>query len=90
MTGTAKTEEEELIQIYNLEVVEIPTNLPIARNDNQDTVYKTKQAKLKAVVNDIKHRHEMGQPVLLGTSIATTTGDIIGSVSLSTLNFKTA
>ena len=51
MTGTAKTEEEELIQIYNLEVVEIPTNLPIARNDNQDTVYKTKKAKLKAVVD---------------------------------------
>ena len=67
MTGTAKTEEDELIQIYNLEVVEIPTNLPIARNDNQDTVYKTRQAKLNAVVTDIKERHESGQPVLLGT-----------------------
>ncbi len=67
MTGTAKTEEEELIQIYNLEVVEIPTNLPVARNDNQDTVYKTKKAKLNAVVDDIKKRHEIGQPVLLGT-----------------------
>ena len=67
MTGTAKTEEDELIQIYNLEVVEIPTNLPIARNDNQDTVYKTRQAKLNAVVEDIKERHELGQPVLLGT-----------------------
>ena len=49
MTGTAKTEEEELIQIYNLEVVEIPTNLPIARNDNQDTVYKTKKDKVKGL-----------------------------------------
>ena len=54
MTGTAKTEEEELIQIYNLEVIEIPTNLPIQRADNQDVVYKTKKAKLDAVINDIK------------------------------------
>ena len=67
MTGTAKTEEEELIQIYNLEPIEIPTNLPIQRKDQQDAVYKTKEAKLKAVVEDIKQRHENGQPVLLGT-----------------------
>ncbi len=67
MTGTAKTEEEELIQIYNLEVIEIPTNLPIQRIDNQDVVYKTKKAKLEAVVNDIRERNEKGQPVLLGT-----------------------
>ena len=67
MTGTAKTEEEELIQIYNLEVIEIPTNLPIQRADNQDVVYKTKKAKLEAVINDIKERNEKGQPVLLGT-----------------------
>ena len=67
MTGTAKTEEEELIQIYNLEVIEIPTNLPIQRADNQDVVYKTKKAKIEAVINDIKERNEKGQPVLLGT-----------------------
>ena len=67
MTGTADTEAEEFSQIYNLEVVEIPTNLPVARNDNQDTVYKTKNAKLNAVVEDIKKRQEIGQPVLLGT-----------------------
>ncbi len=67
MTGTAKTEEEELIQIYNLEVLEIPTNLPIQRIDNQDVVYKTKKAKLEAVVNDIKERNQKGQPILLGT-----------------------
>ena len=67
MTGTAKTEEEELIQIYNLEPVEIPTNVPIQRIDQQDAVYKTKEAKLNAVVEDIKQRHENGQPVLLGT-----------------------
>ena len=66
-TGTAKTEEEELIQIYNLEVIEIPTNLPIQRADNQDVVYKTKKAKIEAVINDIKERNEKGQPVLLGT-----------------------
>jgi len=93
MTGTAKTEEEELIQIYNLEVVEIPTNLPIARNDNQDTVYKTKQAKLKAVVDDIKHRHEMGQPVLLGTVSVDSSEEISkeltkNSIKHSVLNAK--
>ena len=67
MTGTAKTEEEEFVQIYNLEVVEIPTNLPIQRMDQQDAVYKTNIAKLNAVIEDIKIRNEKGQPVLLGT-----------------------
>ena len=67
MTGTAKTEEEEFVQIYNLEVVEIPTNLPIQRADQQDAVYKTNKAKLDAVIEDIKLRNQNGQPVLLGT-----------------------
>ena len=67
MTGTAKTEEEEFVQIYNLEVVEIPTNLPIQRADQQDAVYKTNKAKLDAVIEDIKHRNQNGQPILLGT-----------------------
>ncbi len=67
MTGTAKTEEEELIQIYNLEVVEIPTNLPISRIDNQDAVYKTNEAKINAAIEDIKERNNKGQPVLVGT-----------------------
>jgi len=93
MTGTAKTEEEELIQIYNLEVVEIPTNLPIARNDNQDTVYKTKKAKLNAVVDDIKKRHEIGQPVLLGTVSVDSSEEISkeltkNSIKHSVLNAK--
>ena len=93
MTGTAKTEEEELIQIYNLEVVEIPTNLPVARNDNQDTVYKTKKAKLNAVVDDIKYRHEMGQPVLLGTVSVDSSEEISkeltkNSIKHSVLNAK--
>ncbi len=93
MTGTAKTEEEELIQIYNLEVVEIPTNLPVARNDNQDTVYKTKNAKLNAVVDDIKKRHEIGQPVLLGTVSVDSSEEISkeltkNSIKHSVLNAK--
>ncbi len=93
MTGTAKTEEDELIQIYNLEVVEIPTNLPIARNDNQDTVYKTRQAKLNAVVEDIKERHELGQPVLLGTVSVDSSEEISkeltkNSIKHSVLNAK--
>ena len=67
MTGTAKTEEEEFVQIYNLEVVEIPTNLPIQRVDQQDAVYKTNKAKLDAVIEDIKLRNKNGQPILLGT-----------------------
>ena len=67
MTGTAKTEEEEFVQIYNLEVVEIPTNLPILRMDQQDAVYKTNSAKLDAVIQDIKIRNNNGQPILLGT-----------------------
>ena len=67
MTGTAKTEEEEFVQIYNLEVIEIPTNLPIQRMDQQDAVYKTNTAKLDAVIEDIKVRNEKGQPILLGT-----------------------
>jgi preprotein translocase subunit SecA len=67
MTGTAKTEEEELIQIYNLEVIEIPTNVPIQRMDQQDAVYKTNDAKLNAVIQDIDDRNKKGQPILLGT-----------------------
>jgi preprotein translocase subunit SecA len=67
MTGTAKTEEDELIQIYNLEVVDIPTNVPVARDDKQDAVYKTRQAKINAVIQDIDTRNKNGQPVLLGT-----------------------
>ena len=67
MTGTAKTEEDELIQIYNLEVVDIPTNVPIARDDQHDAVYKTRQAKINAVIEDINERNKEGQPILLGT-----------------------
>jgi len=67
MTGTAKTEEKEFVEIYGLSVVEIPTNVPVAREDNNDLIFKTKEAKFDAVVEDITGRHEAGQPVLVGT-----------------------
>jgi preprotein translocase subunit SecA len=67
MTGTAKTEEKEFQEIYDLSVVEIPTNEPVARNDENDFIYKTREAKYDAVVADIRERHETGQPVLVGT-----------------------
>ena len=67
MTGTALTEQEEFGTIYNLDVVEIPTNRPIARIDNSDVVYKTAAGKYRAIVNQVKTCHEKGQPVLVGT-----------------------
>ncbi|MGN0513038.1 MAG: preprotein translocase subunit SecA [Lachnospiraceae bacterium] len=67
MTGTALTEEKEFREIYNLDVIEIPTNKPVARVDLNDAVYKTKRGKLNAVVNEVVAAHEKGQPVLVGT-----------------------
>src|SRR6187551_1893600 len=67
MTGTAKTEEKEFQEIYDLSVVEIPTNVDVARDDQDDYIYKTKEAKYDAAIDDIKERHEKGQPVLVGT-----------------------
>lgn len=67
MTGTALTEEKEFRDIYGMDVIEIPTNKPIARIDRQDAVFKTKKEKLNAVVNAIVEAHEKGQPVLVGT-----------------------
>jgi preprotein translocase subunit SecA len=67
MTGTAKTEEKEFQEIYDLSVVEIPTNVPVDRDDRDDYIYKTKEAKYNAAVEDIKQRYEEGQPVLVGT-----------------------
>ncbi|WP_079478184.1 preprotein translocase subunit SecA [Halobacillus salinus] len=76
MTGTAKTEEEEFLNIYNMRVVVIPTNREIVRDDKADLVYKTMDGKFRAVVEDIKERHEKGQPVLVGT-VAVETSEII-------------
>ena len=67
MTGTAQTEEAEFRNIYNMDVVCIPTNKPVIRNDRTDVVYTTEAGKFRAVVNDIKEAHEKGQPVLVGT-----------------------
>ncbi|MDD6199720.1 MAG: preprotein translocase subunit SecA, partial [Firmicutes bacterium] len=67
MTGTALTEQEEFASIYNLDVVEIPTNRPVIRIDHPDVVYKTEQAKFRAIVAQVKACHEKGQPVLVGT-----------------------
>ena len=67
MTGTALTEEDEFIQTYNLDVIEIPTNKPVARIDHPDVVYKTEAGKFRAVIAQIRECHEKGQPVLVGT-----------------------
>ena len=67
MTGTAMTEESEFQEIYNLDVIEIPTNKPMIRDDHHDVIYKNENAKFRAVIKDIKESHEKGQPVLVGT-----------------------
>ncbi len=67
MTGTALTEEEEFATIYALDIIEIPTNRPIARIDNEDSVYKTENGKYRAVIQQVKACHAKGQPVLVGT-----------------------
>ena len=67
MTGTALTEEREFKQIYGLDVIEIPTNMPVIRKDNPDIIYKTEDAKFRAVVNEVKEAHSKNQPVLVGT-----------------------
>ncbi len=79
MTGTAKTEEEEFRDIYNMYVIVIPTNKPIARIDDTDLVFATQKGKYKAIVNEIKERHATGQPVLVGT-IAVETSELISSM----------
>jgi preprotein translocase subunit SecA len=79
MTGTAKTEEKEFVEIYNLHVVEIPTNVAVARADENDYIFKSKDAKWQAVVEDIAERHEEGQPVLVGT-IAVETSEYLSEL----------
>jgi len=79
MTGTAKTEEKEFVEIYNLHVVEIPTNVAVARDDKNDLIFKTTEGKFQAVIRDIKERHEKGQPVLVGT-IAVETSEYLSEL----------
>ena len=79
MTGTALTEEKEFRDIYGMDVVEIPTNRPVARIDHQDAVYKTKEEKFRAVVRAVREAHEKGQPVLVGT-ITIETSELISAM----------
>lgn len=79
MTGTAKTEEEEFREIYNMYVIEIPTNLPVIRKDYDDLIFATKKGKFKAIVAEIKERNKKGQPVLVGT-ISVETSEYLSSL----------
>jgi preprotein translocase subunit SecA len=79
MTGTAKTEEKEFVEIYGLHVVEIPTNVAVARDDQNDYIFKTKDAKFDAVLEDLVERHAKGQPVLVGT-IAVETSEYLSEL----------
>ncbi|PLR78228.1 preprotein translocase subunit SecA [Bacillus sp. V3-13] len=79
MTGTAKTEEEEFRNIYNMNVIAIPTNRPIIRDDRPDLIYASMEGKFRAVVEDIAERHEKGQPVLVGT-VAIETSELISKL----------
>ncbi len=76
MTGTAKTEEEEFIKIYNMRVMEIPTNLPIVRKDDTDLVFASQSSKYKALLKEVKERHTKGQPILIGTASITTSEEV--------------
>ncbi|MBZ5752143.1 preprotein translocase subunit SecA [Metabacillus rhizolycopersici] len=79
MTGTAKTEEEEFRNIYNMQVVAIPTNRTIARDDKPDLVYRSMEGKFRAVVEDVSQRYDLGQPVLVGT-VAVETSELISQL----------
>ncbi len=79
MTGTAKTEEEEFRNIYNMLVIEIPTNMPVIRKDEPDLIFRSEEAKYKAIAKEIKERHEKGQPILVGT-ISIETSELLSSI----------
>ena len=79
MTGTAKTEEEEFREIYNMNVIAIPTNRPVQRIDGHDLIYSSLRSKFRAVVQDIKQRHEAGQPILVGT-VAVETSELLSNL----------
>ena len=76
MTGTAKTEEEEFLETYNMRVIEIPTNVPVFRIDDNDMIFASKELKFKALINEVKERHEKGQPILVGTIAVETSEEI--------------
>jgi preprotein translocase subunit SecA len=76
MTGTAKTEEDEFREIYNMDVIEIPTNAPVIRNDAPDFLYAKKEDKFKALCDEVEHRHQLGQPLLIGTIAVETSEEL--------------
>lgn len=81
MTGTAKTEEEEFLKIYNMRVIEIPTNRPIIRDDRNDKIYSTKSNKYKALIKEVQRRNSYGQPILIGT-VSVETSEILSQMLL--------
>ena len=88
MTGTAKTEEEEFRNIYNMTVTQIPTNKPVQRDDKSDLIYISQKGKFDAVVEDVVEKHKQGQPVLLGTVAVETSeyiSNLLKSVVLDTM-----
>ena len=79
MTGTAKTEEEEFMTIYNMRVIEIPTNMPVIREDRSDKIYSTKTNKFKALCDEVEKRHSYGQPILIGT-VSVETSEVLSQM----------
>jgi len=79
MTGTAKTEEEEFMMIYNMRVIEIPTNMPVIREDKTDKIYSTKTNKFKALCDEVEARHSYGQPILIGT-VSVETSEVLSKM----------
>lgn len=79
MTGTAKTEEEEFMMIYNMRVIEIPTNMPVIREDRTDKIYSTKTNKFKALCDEVEARHSYGQPILIGT-VSVETSEVLSKM----------
>lgn len=88
MTGTGKTEEKEFLQVYNMEVIRIPTNKPVIRIDHEDVVFEKTEQKLQAVLADVKVRHEKGQPILIGTTSIRQSEVVAELLEKEALNFQ--
>ncbi|WP_342252694.1 preprotein translocase subunit SecA [Spiroplasma endosymbiont of Amphibalanus improvisus] len=88
MTGTAKTEEEEFIKIYNMQVISVPTNKPIIRKDEIDFVFANNNAKLKYLINEIKQKNEIGQPILIGTTSVESSEQVANFLSAENLKYE--
>ncbi|HYK74658.1 MAG TPA: accessory Sec system translocase SecA2, partial [Pseudoneobacillus sp.] len=88
MTGTAKTEENELLQVYGMNVIQIPTNKPVIRDDMQDLIFQTKDQKYRVVTNQVKERHLKGQPVLVGTTSILQSEKVADYLAKENLSFE--